>query len=208
MREHRIQIHPFEILAVLDYRSVQEPNEHGWVEITALISSKNREEYQTKARKTVWVEVVVGDDTGEEKKFFCGVLSSMSIKTESHECIMKLKLLTGTIFLEQEVHLRSFQAEGLTFRNIIDTCNGEYEDASVIMTVGKGETLPHFILQYYVDDWKFLQRMCALNGSVLVPSHVGQGIKYFFGIPQLKERAVFDTDSYTVINGDIISYVI
>lgn len=208
MRENKIQIHPFEVLAVLDCKSVQEPNEHGWVEITALISSEKREEYQTKARRTTWVEVMVGDDTGEEKQFFCGVLVSMSMKVDLHECIMELKLLSGTIFLEREVHLRSFQSESLTFRSIIDICNGEYEDASVIMTVGKGEKLPHFILQYYVDDWKFLRRMCALNGSVLVPSHMGKGIKYFFGIPQLKENVVFDTDSYTVINGKIISYAI
>ena len=53
MRANKIQIYPFEVLAILDYRSVQEPNEHGCVEITALISSGKREEYQTKARRTI-----------------------------------------------------------------------------------------------------------------------------------------------------------
>ncbi len=208
MRANKIQIYPFEVLAILDYRSVQEPNEHGCVEITALISSGKREEYQTKARRTIWVEVMVEDDVGNEELFFCGVLASMSIKIEPHECIMELKLLTGTVFLEQEAHLRSFQGESLTFRDVINTCNDEYEDATAIMTVGKDKKLPDLILQYYVDDWKFLRRMCALNGSMLVPSHVGKGIKYFFGMPQLREKAVFDADSYTIINGKIVSYAI
>lgn len=208
MMEQNIQIRPFGVLAVLDYESVQEPNEHGWVEITALISSGKKDEYQTAARRTTWVEVVVIDEEEQEEQLFCGALVSMTIIIEAHECIMKLKLMTGTIFLEREAHLRSFQNEELTFRDVIDTCNAEYEKASVIMTVGKGKKLPHFILQYYTNDWDFLRRMCALNGSMLVPSHVGEGIKYFYGMPQLKKTAVFDTDSYMILNGEFLSYAI
>lgn len=208
MMEQRIQIRPFEILAVLDYESVQEPNKHGRVKITALISSKKREEYQMAARRTTWVEVVVSDEAGKEEQLFCGVLASMTIKIEPHDCIMELKLLTGTVLLEREVHLRSFQDDNLTFKNVIQTCNKEYGNASVIMTVGKDKKLPHFILQYYANDWDFLRRLCALNGSVVVPSHVGEGIKYFFGMPQLNKTAVFDTECYSIINGEIMSYAV
>lgn len=34
--------HPFEILAALDCKSLQKPNEHGWVEITALVRRKKK----------------------------------------------------------------------------------------------------------------------------------------------------------------------
>lgn len=45
--------HPFEILAALDCKSLQKPNEHGRVEITALVRRKKREEDQAEDRSSV-----------------------------------------------------------------------------------------------------------------------------------------------------------
>jgi len=208
MMERKIQIREFETLAILDYQGIQEPNQHGKVIITALINSDREAEYRNKAENITWIEIVASAESGEEKILFSGVLISMLMKRKPHECIMTLELATGTILLEREVHTRSFQSNKLTFRDVINICNEGYEDADVIMTVGKEERIPHFILQYNTDDWQFLQRICALNGGVLVPSCTVNGVKYFFGMPKTAETAIFNMNCYTAINGETLSYAI
>lgn len=203
-----VKVKPFSIMALLDYEGIQEPNQHGKVKLTALINREKEVEYREKALKSTWVEVQIIDELGKEELLFCGVLICMRIKKESHECIMELELATGTILLENEEHIRSFQAENLTYKHIINAVNSKYDDAATIMTVGKGETLLHFTLQYNVNDWEFLRRMCALNNSVLVPSYIGPGIKYFFGMPKLNDKATFDTEYFSMINGEDVSYVV
>lgn len=208
MREQRIQINPFEVLSVLDYDAVQEPNEHGRATITALIRSDKEQQYLSMAKQTTWIEIMAESDTGEAETLFCGVLCCMTIYKESNNSVMKLEVTTGTVLLDRIDHTRSFQAENLTYRQLIDTCNEEYSEAAAIMTVGKGEKLPHFILQYKVTDWKFLKRMCTLAGDMIVPSCKVKGSKYFFGMPKKKESVSFNTDCYTIINEKILSYAI
>lgn len=210
MREYKIQVRPFEAIAVLEYHANLEPNQHGTAQITAQIKNGKEQEYLAiaGAKQTIWVEINVESDEGECKVLFYGVLCQMTIKKEAEYSIMCLELATGTILLEKEEHIRSFQSVGLTYRNVLDTCNNEYEDAAVIMTIGKGESLPHFILQYREDDWTFLKRICALAGGMIFPSSDIKGIKYFFGVPKKNETAELNTDTYSVMSGEIISYVI
>lgn len=210
MREEQIRIKPFDALAVLSYEAVHEPNQHGMAVITAQISSDKEQEYLSMAGQTqaTWVEIMVRNETGEEQVLFCGVLCCMKIKKQADNSVMELKLATGTILLEDKYHTRSFQAETLTYRDVVDTCNESYEDAATIMTTGKGETLPHFILQYRENDWEFLKRMCTLAGGMLMPSCTVKGVKYFFGMPDKRGEADFQTDHYTIINDKIMSYAI
>lgn len=208
MREQRIRIKPFEVLSVIDYKAVQEPNEHGKATVRALISPEREQTYLSMARQTAWVEIIAVSETGEEKALFCGVLCCMTFKRESDSSVMELEVMSGTILLDRTDHIRSFQSESLTYRHVIDSCNGDYEGAAAIMTVGKGETIPHFILQYRETDWMFLKRMCALAGGMLVPSDTITGIKYFFGMPKKNETAEFITDNYAIVNDEVLSYAI
>lgn len=208
MREQQIRINPFEALAVLDYKAVLEPNKHGKAVVTAQISGEKEKTYLSMAGKTTWVEILAESETGETRVLFCGVLCRMTMKKEEKNFVMKLELATGTVLLEKENHTRSFQRGNLTYKNVIDTCNDTYEEAATIMTAGKGESLPHFILQYKETDWEFLKRMCAMAGGVLIPSYSVKGIKYFFGMPQKTEKAVFQTDNYSIVNDEMTSYEI
>ena len=70
-----IRIKPFDIVALLDYRGIQAPNQHGRVKITALINSKKEAEYLGMANKTTWAEVIGIDENQKETPIFCGVLT-------------------------------------------------------------------------------------------------------------------------------------
>lgn len=208
MREQMLKVEPFKSITVLEYESAQEPNKHGTANVLAQISSEKEEEYLNLARNTTWFKVIAVSENGEEKVLFCGILKQMSIQKQSNSFVMKLELVTGTILLEKKEHIRSFQRDNLTYRDIINTCNHAYEDAATIMTVGKEISISHFTVQYKETDWDFLKRLCARNNGVLVPSHTVEGVKYFFGMPRKKEKAIFQTNSYTIINDETISYEI
>ena len=203
-----IKVKPFEISALLDYQGFQEPNEHGRAVLTGRIREDKAEEYQSAAVKTTWVDLWVVGESEKEELLFSGVLSRMEIQKGFHECIMVLELVTGTILLEDKEHFRSFQSDNLTYGDLVEACNAGYDHAASIMTVGRNEKIPHLIMQNHVSDWRFLRRLCRMKGSVLVPSYIGHGAKYFFGMPSLGKRAVFDTDQYSIMNEDIFSYVV
>lgn len=180
MREQMLKVEPFKSITVLEYESAQEPNKHGTANVLAQISSEKEEEYLNLAKNTTWFKVIAVSENGEEKILFCGILKQMSIQKQSNSFVMKLELVTGTILLEKKEHIRSFQRDNLTYRDIINTCNHAYEDAATIMTVGKETSISHFTVQYKETDWDFLKRLCARNNGVLVPSHTVEGVKYFF----------------------------
>ena len=73
MREDGIKIRPFEIVSILDYKGIQQMNEHGQVRLSARIRSDKRDEYIQEAVKETWVEILGYDENGNEKNIFCGI---------------------------------------------------------------------------------------------------------------------------------------
>ena len=67
MKEYTIKIKPFEILSILNFKSVQQMNEHGYVQLSARIRSDRKKEYIQKAAKETWVEIFGYDESGNEK---------------------------------------------------------------------------------------------------------------------------------------------
>lgn len=202
-------IQPFEVLNVLDYHAELTLNSHGKAFIKARIDTSKEEEYLAAThQQTTWIELTVESEEGEIRSLFAGILERMVIQKEAETSIMELNLITGSVLLEQKKHLRSFQDQSLTYRDIIDACNKGYEDVAVIMTVGRNETLPHLIMQYRESDWDFLKRICALAGGFLIPSHTVRGIKYFFGLPKKNKTTVLDTNNYSIEDDKIRSYVV
>lgn len=208
MRESQLRVKPFDILEILSYEATEMPNEHGKVSLRAAIKNDKEQEYLSLAKKTSWVEISAEDGQGNETILFYGVLQRMKIEKEGNYSVMSIELASGTVLLEDQVHLRSFQKTGLTYRDLLEVCNEDYEDAGAIMTEGKGTSIPHLILQYRENNWFFIKRICALAGGLLVPSCTVKGVKYFFGMPRKNEKACFNTDCYSIEQQEIMSYVI
>lgn len=198
MGEIKIVVKPFQMLSILSYTGVQEVNEHGYVEITGMIQADRKDEYIQKAMKETWVQILIYDEEGDEKPLFCGILADFKIKFEADSYILKLVLYTGTRLMDYKKHVRSFQKEGYTYKQAADLCNEDYDQSGMIMTEGKHNSLPGFVMQYEESDWAFLKRLAGYLNTVLVPSCKIQGEKYFFGIPQKKAECDFHMDSYTV----------
>lgn len=208
MRERQIRLEPFEALSVLDYEMVQEPNHHGKAKITVQINADREAEYlsMAKGEKNMWIKVSAECEEGERITLFYGILHRMMMHKQGSITTMELELVTGTILLEGKAHFRTFQKDGTTYRELVDICNDEYDDAATIMTVGRESVLPRFVIQYKESDWTFLKRVCAMAGGMLMPANTVKGIKYFFGMPNSGESAELDADSYTLLQGEVTSY--
>ncbi len=208
MRERQIRLEPFETLSVLDYEMIQEPNHHGKANITVQINADREAEYlsMAKGETNMWIKVSAECEEGERITLFYGILHRMMMHKQGSTTTMELELVTGTILLEGKAHFRTFQKDGTTYRELVDICNDEYDDAATIMTVGRERVLPRFVLQYKESDWTFLKRVCAMAGGMLMPANTVKGIKYFFGMPNSGESTELDTDSYTLLQGETTSY--
>jgi len=185
MREERIIVRPFEELMVLDYHSVQQINEHARAEIRGIIPFDRREAYVNAGRKQLWVQVMAVSKEREDTLFY-GVADHLKIEVESGICMISIRLSSGTLLMDFEEHTRSFQSTGFTYKDLLDVCSEEYENAAKIMTEGKNKHIPHFIMQYRETDWMFIKRLAAMNQTVVFADCSTKGEKYHFGIPDRK----------------------
>lgn len=204
MRILKIQIKPFEMVSILSYEEVQEMNEHGTVTISGLIKYSKRDEYINIAAKETWIKILGYDEEENEKILFYGILTDFHIEVEGNSCILELTLYTGSRVMDYERHTRSFQKDGYTYRKIAECCNAGYPSAGMIMTEGKDEAVPEFIMQYEETDWVFLKRLAGYLNTVLVPSCQVNGEKYFFGIPEKKADGILEVDSYVLHQGAVV----
>lgn len=155
MREDGIKIRPFEIVSILDYKGIQQMNEHGQVRLSARIRSDKRDEYIQEAVKETWVEILGYDENGNEKNIFCGILAEAYVSSGLDGCVMDLLIYTGSRLMDYKKHKRSFQNPGYTYRQIAQCCNESYPNAGMIMTAGKDTSVPGFLMQYLETDWVF-----------------------------------------------------
>lgn len=196
MREYNIIVEPFALLSVVSFTAIQQVNNHGKIELTGLIESEKKQEYIKKASNEIWIKISVVDEQGKEIPFFNGILERFKIEVEGGSCLMSLSASTGTKLMDLQYHTRSFQDEEITYRDVIDIINKVYPQSGTIMTKGKGIRLSHFYMQYRESDWVFIKRLASYLHTVVIPSCSTEGVKYFFGVPEKREDALFKSDSY------------
>lgn len=185
MKEERLFVRPFEDFQVLDYKSIQQINEHARAEVKGRVPYSRKEDYIVAGKGQTWVQVVA-ESGGEESILFYGVVEQLSIEAKDGACMVVFHLASGTLLMDFEEHIRSFQKENLTYSDLLDTCNQGYEKALKIMTEGKGKSICQFIMQYQETDWDFIKRLAAMNHTVLFADCHTKGERYHFGIPDRK----------------------
>nr|WP_289707071.1 contractile injection system protein, VgrG/Pvc8 family [Enterocloster clostridioformis] len=223
MREEKIVIHPFDSLRVTDYHGQKQINEHLNVVITGQIPFDKKDEYVRLGGQQTWAQVVAVSQEGEQNLFY-GLVDNLMVEVKNSTCTMILRLVSGTILMDQQEKARSFQSDTLTFGELLDTCNQGYDNSARIMTSGKGKSIGQFIMQYKETDWKFIKRLASMNQTVVVADCSTPGEKYYFGIPNRKVkiegslveyREEYDTEEYLKKRGqglnispfDIMSYI-
>lgn len=185
MREERLIVRPFEDFRILDYKAIQEVNEHAKATVKGRIPFGRREDYIKAGKHQTWVQVAAVSEEDESILFY-GVIEQLQIEVSDETCTVELSLCSGTQLMDYKEHIRSFQKDTLTYNNLLDVCHQEYDEPARIMIEGSGKKIPHFIMQYRETDWEFMKRLAAMNHTVMIADCSTKGEKYHFGIPDRK----------------------
>ena len=194
MREDRLIVHPFEQLKIEHYQSVEEVNEHAYIRVSGQIPFKKKDEYMHKGKNDSWVRVIAVAHKKEYTLSY-GIVENIRMEIKNGTCRMELVLRSGTVQMDWRERMRSFQSGSLTYRDILDICNHDYE-ADGIISVDKGTAIKQFIMQYQETDWNFIKRLASIKQTLIIADSSVQASRYYFGLP----------DRENTIKGDNIEY--
>jgi hypothetical protein len=189
-----MMIEPFSFLNHLDFKCVEEVNEHGILQIKGLIAKDNVADYKKMACEEVWVNVRIIDEEKAIHPFFHGIMTAFSLKTEGEVNEMTLELKSGSYLMDLVPHIRSFQDAEFTYKHVLDM---SLTNREFIMLDGNSCKAGGFLLQYEETDWEFAKRLASYAGTFLVPEYIVSGQKFYFGIDEKKNKVEIKSDIYT-----------
>lgn len=198
MREANIKIHPFDELAITEYQGTKQINEHSYVRLAGEIPFSNSEKYLQLGKKKPWVHITAVADDGKEKRLLCGMIDTMKMHVAGETCRVELVIFSGTILMDCNKKIRSFQKNKLTYGELLDVCNRQYENADKHMAVAGKEIIKRFIMQYQETDWEFIKRLASMNHAVVVADDAFPGQKYCFGLPDNHSDIECDRVEYSI----------
>lgn len=193
--EH-VRIKPYTVETIEHIKITSKINEHVDVEITAIIPEEEKDNpiYDT----SIGTKIEVLSDTEETGVLFIGMVKKVKIKQSQGVYYLYISAGSNTIKMDIKLKSRSFQDKGETYEQIIKNITGEYPQGDVIDTASEGKSTGKFIIQYEETDYRFISRLCSMHNQGLVPYSKVDGIKYFFGLPEGKDRGKLEEYNYSV----------
>ena len=186
MRAELLEIYGFEFIDIQEFYSELLPNKHGRAVIGGTISGAKKEEYLSSGGKLT--QIIAKTYEGKSIVLFCGIVTSCNIKSNGDVHYMTLGLVTQSILMDGKEHIRTFQNEGVNYRNIIDIIIEGYNNSAFIMTLGDDKKTHGFMCQYKETDWNYLKKLAFSANTVIYPDYSVEGVKFFIGLPSRQEK--------------------
>lgn len=210
MREELIVVRPFQFLDYMEVKGCQGFGRHGTLKLVGHISPEKEQEYLQLMMEETWVHVDAATYDGIMKHMFKGIILDADIRKTGGSCVMTLVLVTGSYLMDIVKHTRSFQDNGIIYDVMLNTITEGYVQSAYRMTVGRGKSIPGFLLQYEETDWAFAGRLASHFGTDIYPDAVTAGVRFVFGEPEPETLHRINTNEYSVVkrNGEICRYSI
>jgi len=186
MRAELLETVGFEFIDIQEFYSELLPNKHGRAIIGGTISGSNKEEYLSSGGKLT--QIIAKTYEGKSIVLFCGIITSCNIKSNGDVHYMTLGLMTQSILMDGKEHIRTFQNEGVNYRDIIDIIIEGYNNSAFIMNSGDDKKTQGFMCQYKETDWNYLKRLAFSANTVIYPDYSVEGVKFFIGLPSRQEK--------------------
>ena len=128
------------------------------------------------------------------KIYFNGILQSVKvIKTSGDQHYLEVSAVSNTILLDTVKHKRSFQNNGQSFQDIVESViadsSGKVTYNADVMNV------ENIIIQYNETDWEFAKRLASHTQDVLIPI-TDDSPAFHFGATD-KSGGTLNTSSYS-----------
>lgn len=170
-----------DFITVLHYTSNKKVNEHGHAKICGYIRKEEEETLLYKNGGNTFCKIELEE---EEKNttLFAGLVKAIRIDKQGDVRKAEITLTGGTKLLEGVERTRTFQNKAMTYEQILQAIEKNYEYPMHLMKVGKGAAIGDMIVQYKETDWTFLKRLASHFHSGILPYYKDTGIKYSFGL--------------------------
>ena len=129
----------------------------------------------------------VSDEAGNatDKIFLNGVISKLRIKeTKAGALAVELVCSSKSILLDRIPRYRSFQDPTLTYTDIAQEVNKNYNDGETLVNVGEDmKEVPRMTIQYNETDWEYLKRIASYTGQPLMANSNKVLVGFFKNMP-------------------------
>ena len=129
----------------------------------------------------------VSDEAGNatDKIFLNGVISKLRIKeTKAGALAVELVCSSKSILLDRIPRYRSFQDPTLTYTDIAQEVNKNYNDGETLVNVGEDmQAVPRMTIQYNETDWEYLKRIASYTGQPLMANSNKVLVGFFKNMP-------------------------
>ena len=129
----------------------------------------------------------ISDEAGNatDKIFLNGVISKLRIKeTKAGALAVELLCSSKSILLDRIPRYRSFQDPTLTYTDIAQEVNKNYNDGETLVNVGEDmKEVPRMTIQYNETDWEYLKRIASYTGQPLMANSNKVLVGFFRNMP-------------------------
>ena len=129
----------------------------------------------------------ISDEAGNatDKIFLNGVISKLRIKeTKAGALAVELVCSSKSILLDRIPRYRSFQDPTLTYTDIAQEVNKNYNDGETLVNVGEDmQAVPRMTIQYNETDWEYLKRIASYTGQPLMANSNKVLVGFFKNMP-------------------------
>ena len=129
----------------------------------------------------------ISDEAGNatDKIFLNGVISKLRIKeTKAGALAVELLCSSKSILLDRIPRYRSFQDPTLTYTDIAQEVNKNYNDGETLVNIGEDmKAVPRMTIQYNETDWEYLKRIASYTGQPLMANSNKVLVGFFKNMP-------------------------
>lgn len=196
MREQTIVLEPFNLLDVLECRGGICADCHGYMSVRGHINSEREEEYLKMLVGETWASVKIRDEDGREEILFSGIVTEGIIEAESNLKTLSLIIRTGSVLMDMDEHIRTFQNDKIAYEAVMAVLLKSYTGKALLADKYRGKGIGRFLCQYQETDWQFMLRLAGCCNTVLYPDYVQTGVKLCLGMPDGQNRGKINPTEY------------
>ncbi|MCH5264093.1 MAG: hypothetical protein J1F42_14385 [Lachnospiraceae bacterium] len=194
MRAQRIYTDLVSFLTITACEIKKTVNNHGAAYIKGVIGSQD--DVLGKIQDVTWVTLYAENEWQEQKGIFAGIVESIQVYPENGSTVCELNLTGATRLMDMERKVKAYQNSSMTYQSMMTGLSTSYGAAFIGGDILQ-RPLGHFTVQYKETDWEFLLRMASNIGACVIPEYAMAEMRYYVGLPELKNTFICDTQEYT-----------
>lgn len=183
-----------EIESIENLYIVEGVNAHGRMSLTAILKDKMKEEVIHEMGEDVALYSVRKDGV---EPIFKGRMTGIDLVSEGGLYQLKVEAYSYTYDMDIQKKSRSFQDINMGSHGVIKSVMEGYPNKDSLLFI-KNEPIGELVVQYNETDWEFVKRFASKYQQGIYPVDTFDGIRFYAGIPEKKERTHWEDRPYKV----------